>query len=292
MLASSASDQVSTVAEQTLRPLRAGEIRLRVHGRHDGGSGDEVPAAVFAQKLTILVRALRAADAAVNGRVNHEYVISDLRIGSALVELREADLSSYDLIGSHSGVGAFDECVDAIRTGSIERAQDFGKCPSYVSQLAKGSGRRFGYAELWIRDESPLRVDEFLWEQTEAVISPSKYIAELEAAQQWYKGIAQGSFEGEVKEVDLRGALPEVKLVLTAGGKELDCVFRDVDIDRIREALNRKVRVEGTAFYDGRSGLPRRVEVTAVHPIGDAGDFRRWRGTFEVFEPPPWENEA
>jgi hypothetical protein len=178
-----------------------------------------------------------------------------------------------------------------MRTGNVERAQYFGKCPQYVSQLAQGSGRRFGYAELWLEDETPFRIDEFLREQTEAVISPSRYLAELESSQQWYKGIAHGAFEGEVKEVDLRGTLPAVKLILTAGGKELDCVFRDVDIERIREALNRRVRIEGTAFYDGKSGLPRRVEVAAVQPIGEGGDFTRWRGAFEAFEPHPWDED-
>jgi hypothetical protein len=85
-----------------------------VHGRHDDGGGGEVPATVFAQKLTLLLRGLRAADAAVNGRANHDYMISDLRIGSALVELRQENLRHpNDLIGSHSGVEAFDECERA-----------------------------------------------------------------------------------------------------------------------------------------------------------------------------------
>src|SRR5207249_2880555 len=177
------------------------------------------------------------------------------------------------------------------REGSVERARSFGRCPVYVSQLAKGSGRRFGYAELWTHDESPFRVDEFLLEQTEAVIRPPRYQPQLDTSQRWYKGVAHGAFEGEVKEVDLRGALPEVKLILTAGGKELDCVFRDVDVERIRETLNRRVRVEGTAFYDGSSGLPRRVEVSSIYSVEKPGDFTRWKGSFEAFVPPEWEDD-
>jgi hypothetical protein len=278
------------VTEQTLRPLRAGEVRLRVHGRRDGSS-ERVPASVFAQKLSILVRALRAADAAVNGRVTHDYVISDLKLGSALVELREEEIPKFGLFEKHSGVNAFDDCVEAIREGSIVRARNFGKCAVYVSQLAKGSGHRFGYAELWIDHERPFRVDEFLLEQTEVVIGGPELSSAFDQAQRWYKGIARGTFEGVVKEVDLRGALPEVKLILTAGGKELDCVFCDVDIERIRQALDRRVRVQGTAYYDGRSGLPRRVEVTAIAPIKEPGDFTRWRGTFDPFTAPEWESD-
>jgi hypothetical protein len=80
--------------------------------------------------------------------------------------------------------------------------------------------------------------------------------------------------------VDLRGALPEVKLILIAGGKELDSVFRDIDIEHIRGALNRRVRVEGIAFYDGRAGLPSCIEGTSINLINEPGDFTRWRGAF------------
>ena len=213
------------VAEQSLRPLEAGEIRLRVHGRHTDGRGDLVPGSGFAQKLAILLRGIRAADAAVNGKVKHEYVISDLRISSAVVELREKEIRNHALLDNRSGISAFDDCINAIRQGSVERALSFGKFPVYVSQLAKGSGSRFGYAELWFPRESPLRVDEFLREQTEAVVERPQAQAYTELHRRWYKGAAYGTFEGEVKEVDLRGALPEIKLILTAGAKELNCVF-------------------------------------------------------------------
>jgi hypothetical protein len=278
------------MAEQILRPLRAGEVRLRVHGRRDG-SGERVPASVFAQKLAILVTALRAADAAVNGKTVHDYVISGLRHGSALVELREEEISRFDLLEKYSGVSAFDECVEAIREGSIQTARNFGKCPIYVSRLAKGSGQRFAYAELWIGHDRLFRVDDFLLEQTEVVIEGSKIPSSSDSGQHWYKGIVHGTFEGVVKEVDLRGALPEVKLILTAGGKELDCIFRDIEIERIRQALDRRARVQGTAYYDGKSGLPRRVEVTVITPVKEPGDFTRWKGTFEPFTAPEWEND-
>ena len=275
-----------------LKPLQTGEVRFRVHGRQADG-GERVPASVFAQKLAVLVRALRAADAAVNGRVTHDYVISDLQIGSALVELREEEIKKPDLITKQSSITAFEDCVEAIRQGTVERAQFFGKCPRYVSQLAKGSGYRFGYAELWLEKENPVRVDEFLYEQSTAVAEPFKQFFPVvqEVEPRWYRGMAHGTFEGVVKGVDLRGALPEVKLILAAGGKQIDCIFRGLEIERIREALDRKVRVEGTAFYDGRSGLPRRVEVTRIDLAKPVGDFTRWKGSFEPFSPPEWESD-
>jgi hypothetical protein len=279
------------MADQALKPLDTGEVRLRVHGRQ-GSGGDRVPASVFAQKLGALVRALRAADAAVNGRATHDYVIIDLKMGSALVELREQEILVPHLIPGTSGVSAFEDCINAIQMGSVERAQIFGRCPNYVSQLANGSGNRFGYAELWVDKEQPLRVDAFLLEQTRKVIEGPQIIERRAAPQKWYKGIAHGAFEGVVKEVDLRGALPEVKLVLTAGEKQIDCIFRNVEMDRIREALDRRVRVEGMAYYDGNSGLPRRLEVGIINIINEPGNFRRWKGTFEPFVAPEWEADV
>jgi hypothetical protein len=82
------------VAEETLRQLQPGEIRLRVHGGQDERGGDEVPASVLAQKLTIRLRALRAADAAVNGKIKHEYLISGLKLGSAIAEVREEEIKN------------------------------------------------------------------------------------------------------------------------------------------------------------------------------------------------------
>jgi len=281
---------VREVAEETLKPLESGEVRLRVHGRQDYGS-ERVPASVFAQKLTVLVRGLRAADAARNGRVTHDYVISNLSLGSALVELREEEIRHSPFFPPASGVSAFDDCVGAIRDGREESIELFGKCPFYVSQLAKGSGNKFGYAELWTDRGSPVRVDEFLFEQAISLLEGPERRLRIEGREHWYKGVAQGRFEGEVKGVDLRGALPEVKLILTAGSKEIDCVFRDVEMERIREALDRRVTVEGTAFYDGRSGLPRRLEVTAINLVQPAGDFTRWKGGFEPFTAPEWESD-
>jgi hypothetical protein len=280
------------MAEQGLKPLRAGEVRFRVHGRQ-GEDGERVPASVFAQKLTVLVRALRAADTATNGRVTWDYVISDLRVGSAVVQLQEEQIRPSELIPTQSSVTAFDDCVEAIREGNIERAKAFGKCAAQVAKLAKGSGHRFGYAELWVDQDKPYRIDEFLHEQAATVVEPAKFFpGEYETVEpRWYRGTTRGRFEGIVKGVDLRGALPEVKLILSAGEKQIDCVFRDVDMERIREALDRKVQIEGTAFYDGRSGLPRRVEVTDIALAPTPGDFTKWRGSFEPFTAPDWESD-
>jgi hypothetical protein len=110
-------------------------------------------------------------------------------------------------------------------------------------------------------------------------------------SEEWYKGTAHGEFDGEVRAVDLRGALPELKLILTAGGKQIDCVCRAIDIETIRMALNRRVRMSGAAIYDGTSGLPRRLEVTSISCVPEAGDMSVWKGSFMPFEATDWDDE-
>jgi len=105
----------------------------------------------------------------------------------------------------------------------------------------------------------------------------------------WFAGHVYGSFVGIVRAVDLRGALPEIKLIL-AGGKQIDCVCTQDHIEQIRGALNRRVRIEGNAIYDGKSGLPRRVEVRDISSPIMPSDFAKWCGAFEPFEIDPWED--
>lgn len=110
--------------------------------------------------------------------------------------------------------------------------------------------------------------------------------------QHWFSGAAIGTFDGFLHFVDLRGALPEIKLTLSAGGKQIDCVCRDDDVETIRGSLNKRVRITGRAIYDGRSGLPRRVEVISIAPVGEPADFTKWRGSFEPFTAPEWPGDV
>jgi hypothetical protein len=70
------------------QPLRHGQLRFRVHGRRMVDSSDSVLAPIFAKKMTILLRAISAADAAMNGRVSNDYYINRLFSSSPTVEIR------------------------------------------------------------------------------------------------------------------------------------------------------------------------------------------------------------
>ena len=80
----------------------------------------------------------------------------------------------------------------------------------------------------------------------------------------FYVGAAIGSFTGVIQAVDLKGDAPEVRLVLSAGEKSINCVLFGMDLDEVRAALGNKVSVTGRAIYEGRTGLPSRIEIRRI----------------------------
>jgi hypothetical protein len=196
------------------------------------------------------------------------------------------------LISGHSGIEAFDECISAIATGERDRALRYAGCAKQIAKFSSG-----GYSEVRIGDSKIFRIDPFLTERARSIIEPIVEVSEgvtpdLVMEHDWYKGIAAGSFDGEIKATDLRGALPQITLVLTAGGNEIECICRQEDIESIRAALNRRARIYGQALYDGRSGLPRRIEISKIEVIGGNRDFTRYEGAFKPFEIETWDDES
>jgi hypothetical protein len=264
--------------------LRPGQIRFRVHGPDT--ATDEVSAGVFSRQLGTLSRALRAADRAVNGRVVHDYVIASLSSTTPTALLAERPLPRYgaQLPIARSGIDAFTDCVDAVTIGDEDRAIRYADCVKQIAKFAKT-----GYSEVWTGESTVFRIDPFLTERAREIVQPPitrpvMLTFDQGVGRKWYKGAADGSFDGTVKAADLRGALPQIILVLTAGGVEIDCICRVEDIESIRSALDRRARVYGRAIYDGSSGLPRRIEVRKIEAVNGAPDFTRWKGAFQPFD--------
>lgn len=274
------------------QPLRPGHIRLRLHGVSSIESASlPVDAGVFARKLGTLLRGLSAADKAANqGKATHHYTIADLKMGSAVVEIAEHTKPKFSYLRAESSIGSFEACVAAIRRGAISAARSYGGTATEIARLAAGSGDKYGYGELWTSDE-PLRLDGLLKEQADAAAQPALDVPKT-TDRTWFKGIVDGSFDGEIKVVDLRGALPAGKLILSAGGKEIDCVFISIDFEDIRASLRRRSRITGQAVYDGKSGLPRRIEIRNVTPVRGNVDFSKWGGAFEPFRVGEWDVDA
>jgi hypothetical protein len=275
-----------------MESLGPGQIMFRVHGPDT--ETDEVAAAVFARQLGILSRALRAADKAINGRLVHDYFIASLSTSAPTALLAERPLPRFarQLITGHSGIDAFEECISAISAGDRGRALRYEGCAKQLAKFSSG-----GYSEVWTGNSTVFRVDPFLTERARLIVKPEietngHAAPERTTAREWFKGIAAGSFDGEIKAADLRGALPQITIVLTAGGNEIDCICREGDIESIRAALDRRARVYGQAIYDGKSGLPRRIEVSKIEVIGGSKDFTRYKGAFKPFEIETWEDES
>ncbi|MCB1470400.1 MAG: hypothetical protein KDK08_25350 [Rhizobiaceae bacterium] len=272
-----------------METLKSGQVRFALHAPGETDDG-EVDASVFATKLGQLIRALKAADKSVNRGVSaHRYTIARLHTSTPTAIINEQPSPQFaNSFPMSSGIPAFDECADAISMGS-EKALEFGETATFIERLAKGASTKFGYAEVWTDNDSIIRVDPFLKERARAVTAPQP---EIEIpVRPWFSGVVVGTFDGVLQVVDLRGSLPAIKLKLSAGGKEVDCVCRADHVETIGASLNKRVRISGRAIYDGKSGLPRRVEVADIVPVSAGGDFARWKGAFEPFDVPDWHGD-
>jgi hypothetical protein len=273
-------------------------LKFAIHGPDP--ASDEISAAVFGQKLVQLAGAIVAADVAVNdGKRVHAYVVKELHTSTPTAILKERSLARQGtFFPRNSGLRAFRRCAQAIIGGDRATAAQYGACARRIRRFATGAPKRFGYGEIWAEDSQVLRVDTFLAERAARAVDPEEQILTARAIQapsmrrQWFEGITQGTFDGTIKAVDLRGTLPEIKLILSAGGEQIDCVCKDSDVPKIGAALNRRVRLSGRAIYDRSSPLPIRLEVSEFEILADLGDFMKWSGSFTPFEIEPWPEDS
>jgi hypothetical protein len=264
-----------------LEALGPGQIEFKVHGLTSEDHG-QVPARVFANKLKQLVSALEAADRIANGISVHAYVLANMHMSEPTALLKEVRIEN--LTGNlDSAIPIFHEAIEGIKTHDA-RTERLAPVIRHVQFLSSGASSKFGFAEVRSSNSSIVRIDDFLQKRTSAI--------RKSAASKWFNGAVFSTFDGVLDYVDVRGSLPQIKLTLSAGGKELDCICRREDIDVLGTQLHQRVRISGRAIYAGTSPLPIRVEVTSVEPVGGSGDFSRWKGAFTTFEPQPWEFDA
>jgi hypothetical protein len=254
------------------------QLELKVHGLTEADHG-RVAGRVFADKLKQVVQALEEADRLANGKIVHEYVLASMHMSEPTAVLAERLVSAR---GGISAIPIFNEAFEAIKAND-RRVLDLAPVIKRVQSLTVGVNKKFGFAEIRT-SENVFRIDDFL--KRRAVDARRKSVGV------WFDGIAYGSFDGVLRFVDLRGSLPEIKLTLTAGGKEIDCVCRREDIDSLGEVLDRRVRVSGRAIYTSSSPLPMRVEVQSIEPVVRKNDFSKWLGSFEPFDQSDWDVET
>jgi hypothetical protein len=236
-----------------------------------------VRADVFALKLRALIAGLRDADRFANGKVRHLYMIAALSTGSASVTIRQKQRSHKRPVSS--GIATYEEAASAIYNGDRTVAHFPISLVRRIGQLSSGALRTFSHAELIFADDNIIRIDDFLERQSE-VAHQALVPGPETPLDQYYRGRAIGSFDGELKEIDNRGLMLRGKLILGAGAVEIDCVMNKERVPEVREAFDKRVIIEGTAHYDGAQQLPTRIDVSNIRVVGDRGGLLRWRGAF------------
>jgi hypothetical protein len=236
-----------------------------------------VRAGVFVQKFKILLNALHVADTIANGKPAFMYMLTKLENGSAAVTIREKQITRNRPF--RSGIDLLESTANAIYNGdrNIEHLPE--PLLKHVEKLSKGVAKNFSHAEISFSDDVVIRIDDYLLRQTEVAYETLK--SPETPRDRYYRGIAIGSFDGFLKEIDARGTMLRGKLVLTAGGLEVDCVMNKDRVLEARNSFDKRVIIEGAAHYDGERQIPSRLDVKSLRIVGDDSNLLRWRGAFK-----------
>jgi hypothetical protein len=247
------------------------EVSITIHGLPvDNGN---VRADVFLEKFRALVASLKMADNHLNGRAAHQLIVVKLGIGSAMATVREkvrrkrgAAVEASPYVG---------EVLQSIYNGDASLDRFPPDLIESLAPLAKGIDKRFSHAEVDFSRDNVIRIDDYFANQMDRAIR--RIHGKDEEREIGFRGVSYGTFDGVVREMDSRGALFRGKLILTAGGKELDCIFRREDIPNLRRNFEKRARVVAVAHYDGECPLPTRLDVRNIQPIDESPDLGRWR---------------
>jgi hypothetical protein len=247
-----------------------GEVTLTVHGL-DVDNG-KVRADAFLSKFRALLHSLKLADKQINEKRTYDYVIIGLEAASAHASLREKQIRKAVPESSVQYVGAV---VEAVYNGDRNIARFPVEIISALKPLVSGLNKTFSHGELKFPGGNIVRIDDYLEKQIDKAIKRNEG-SDIEEHRN-FDGVAFETFDGIVKELDARGSLVRGKLVLTIGGKELDCIFREEDMEILRTSFDKRARIDGVAHYDGVSLLPVRIDVRKIALIKVDGDLLKWR---------------
>ncbi len=249
--------------------------------------GGEVPVDVFAKKISEISRALKKVDKVKNGGKCFEYVVAGLEYGSAKIDFREKTMTDKTI--RTSPVQKFMSIGTAVASGRLIKPEDQADeiIIDLYDSLSKDASKGFSYGTLRGSQDELVRVDRYLNSQVARVLAAAKQAAQ-DASPQFYVGGAIGSFTGVIQAVDLKGDAPEVRLVLSAGGKSVNCVLFGMDLDEVRAALGSKVSVTGRAIYEGRSGLPSRIEIRRIQRFSK-NSILGLSGSIKPFQVRDWD---
>lgn len=253
------------------RPLREGEIRLIIKPADaPADSARLIPANVLHRTFSTVLRALKTADAALHGKKHRsEFYISDLRMSSNVLEMREQSLSTK------SSVDLLRQVAGAVYRSEFERVTENRRLASAVVAIGKAVDPSFPAVAMFEADSIPL--DMFFARQTDRL---AKAMSPTTLKSRYHVGSALGSFDGTLGSIDYRGTTWIGHLVLPGGGAQIECVFdRAKGEDAFNPFGNKRVTVRGRAIYTGDSQLPERIEVFDVEEIPGALEAIDIRGS-------------
>ncbi len=255
------------------------KIKIKLYGLGHEKSG-QVRADVFADKISSLVRGLRAADKLLHGYKSMEYLISDLKYGSAEAALVEYEYNVKNP-AQQSAVSCYRRVTESLLGGArIKNAGELAVVRTIV-EIASGVDKKFSHGELQYEEDNVIRIDGYLRKKAFDCIRESEK-EELDYPR--YQGAAFGTFKGVLKAIDLRGQVASAYLILSAGGIELDCVCSAIPAEDLGAALDKRVVVRGKAIYNGFDGLPERLDIRKIDILKTDADLAKWAGTFR-FDP-------
>lgn len=256
------------------------EITFTLHGLDE--YNQDVDGEVFAKKFSAFVRGLGKADKAANGVRRHRFLLTDLKKNTATASLREQQTVKGPY--PDSSIEYYGAGLEAIYSNSPRARALPAALVRDIAALNTGVGHTFAFGEVKTNRNLVIRIDDYLAKRARGVL------AEIGAGERQptalFSGIAFGSYDGVLKAVDLRGDVQKAALVLTAGGREIECIVNTVAVARLGEALDRRVVVSGRAHYDGVSQLPVRLDIQDLKLVKARreADLARWRGSFDMTE--------
>lgn len=266
-----------------MAPPGGADLTFKIYGLE--AMAGEVFADVFARKISAIVRGLKQIDKIYNEGKRHEFVISNLSVGSAEVAIREKLISKKSVRRSPAHEMLVYGAIASRAVAPHDEAQEI--MIATFDMLCRGAKERFDYATLKNGSDAIIRIDPFLSRQIEK-IRAGREAERAQSRPRYFVGEAVGSFDGIIQAVDLKGEAPEARLILSAGGIPIECVLIGMDLDEVRKALGSRVSATGSAIYEGDTGLPTRIEVRSITSYPRV-PISQWSGSLRPAELDDWQ---
>lgn len=233
---------------------------------------------VFVKKLDLIEKTLRKTDYCVNGHEGFDYLIQNLNSGSAEVVLEEIPITPL-LRPDNSPIEVFQNFVSNIGNGkghTIEKSKI--EVAELIKEICTGVKQSFSHAEFGIDGEESSKVLLDKSFQEKAKITTD----ELGKTFPLFKGTVFESYDGYLKEVDLRNDTRKARLVLFVNNIDLKCNCRFIPTPILRKSLDKPVTVYAKANYNGLSRLPTILDLTRIDILKQAKKLSDWQGKFEL----------